>query len=286
MRLAHISDLHALDLTGVSPLSLIGKRVLGLLNLQSRRRDKYPLRIFEALVEDINRTAPDHVLATGDITNLSLHSEFLRARSILEGIKLSPRHITVVPGNHDRYVLASMVDRWFERVLGQFCASDDGVVDYPLVRRRGEVVLIGCSTAWPCPPPLADGWLGAAQLERLGMLLAEHRDRFRVVALHHPPVANRWEILRGLRDRKRFAEVIAEHGAELIVHGHEHRDLVAELPGPTGGVPVIGVGSSTYDSPDADSAARYNIYCIEGGQITETVQRIYDAASGSFRQSS
>ncbi len=282
MRLAHISDLHALDLEGVSPLSLVGKRALGLLNLKSRRRDKHPLHIFEALVEDLNRTAPDHILATGDVTNLSLRPEFERARALLERLHLGPSEITVIPGNHDRYVLAAVFDRWFERVLGDYCASDDRSTDYPLVRRRGEVVVIGCSTAWPCPPPFADGWLGGAQLDRLVKLLDEHRGAFRVVALHHPPVANRWEILRGLRDRGRFAAVIAAHGCELIVHGHEHRDLDAALPGPRGEVPVLGVGSSTYNSPERARSGRYNLYRIEGGRIVERQQRVYDAAAGRF----
>lgn len=282
MRLAHISDLHALELKGVSPLSLVGKRALGLLNLASRRRDKHPLRIFEALMDDLNQVAPDHVLATGDVTNLSLRAEFLRARVLLDRLTLSPRHITVVPGNHDRYVLVSVFDKWFEKVLGAYCASDDGASEYPLVRRRGDVVVIGCSTAWPCPPPLADGWLGSAQLGRLARLLDEHRGAFRVVALHHPPVGNRWEILRGLRDRDRFARVIEEQGAELILHGHEHRDLRAELVGPEGGVPVIGVGSSTYNSDEPERSARYNVYTIEGGKIVGTEQRVFDPQRQRF----
>jgi 3',5'-cyclic AMP phosphodiesterase CpdA len=282
MRLAHISDLHALDLHGVSPLSLVGKRALGLLNLASRRRDKHPIRIFEALMDDLNQTAPDHVLATGDVSNLALRTEFQRVRVLLDRLELSPRHITVIPGNHDRYVLASVFDRWFERVLGAYCASDDGSVEYPLVRQRGGVVVIGCSTAWPCPPPFADGWLGAAQLGRLAQLLDSHRGTFRVVALHHPPVQNRWEILRGLRDRDRFARVLEEHGAELVLHGHEHRDLRADLAGPTGSIPVIGVGSSTYNSDEPERSARYNIYTIEGGAIVGTEQRVYDPQRQRF----
>lgn len=282
MRLAHISDLHALDLSGVNPLSLVGKRLLGLANLKSKRRDKHPLRIFEALIADLNAVAPDHILSTGDTTNLSLRSEFLRARSLLDGLTLSPRNITVIPGNHDRYVLAAVFDRWFEKILAQYCASDDGAVDYPLVRTRGELALIGCSTAWPCPPPFADGWLGAAQVDRLRELLRAHRGKFRIVALHHPPVKNRWEILRGLRDRGRFAQAIADEGAELVLHGHEHRDLRAALAGPDGNVPVIGVGSSTYNSAEPERTARYNVYSIEGGTLRATEQRVFDAATGKF----
>ena len=40
-------------------------------------------------------------------------------------------------------------------------------VEFPLVRVRGEVAIVGLSTALPSPLPLADGWVGGAQLAAL-----------------------------------------------------------------------------------------------------------------------
>jgi 3',5'-cyclic AMP phosphodiesterase CpdA len=132
--------------------------------------------------------------------------------------------------------------------------------------------------------PLADGWVGRRQLERLDEVLARTAGKFRLLVLHHPPVANRHEILRGLRDRGALGRLLARRGAELVVHGHEHRDVRAELPGPHGPIPVIGVGSATYQDPRPERRARYNVYRIEGGRFTVET-RVHDAATGRFEPS-
>ena len=46
-----------------------------------------------------------------------------------------------------------------------------------------------------------------------------------------PPASAPTSRIRGLRDHAAFAAVIAEAGADLIVHGHEHRDMTEALAG-------------------------------------------------------
>jgi 3',5'-cyclic AMP phosphodiesterase CpdA len=299
MRIAHFSDVHALHLEGVSPLWFFNKRLAGGLNLLLRRKGRHPLPLLAALCEDINEVAPDHVVVTGDLSNLSLPSELQRARAMLDQIRLGPREVTVIPGNHDIYVWEARRARHFERSLGPYALSDGepegAMASFPLCRVRGEVAIIGACTALPSPPPLADGWLGRRQLHAIEQLLSAQRGRFRVLLMHHPPVRNRYALLRGLRDRGALQEVILRAGCELILHGHEHRDLRAEIPGRDGPVPVIGVASGTYedgggedrgghdgDGPAAGRRARYNIYTIEGGRLRSIEQRVHDAASGRF----
>lgn len=282
MIVAHFSDAHALSLEGVSPLSFLNKRIAGGLNLLLKRRNKHPVALFEALVDDLARDRPDHVVVSGDLTNLSLDPEFRRARGLLDRIGLAATEVSVVPGNHDVYVWAARLSRSFERLIGPYALSDGATeVTFPLVRVRGELAVIGLSTALPSPVPFADGWVGRRQLERLDEALARTEGKFRLLVLHHPPVKNRHSILRGLRDRGALARLLARRGAELIVHGHEHRDVRAELPGPHGPIPVIGVGSATYQDPRPDRRARYNVYRIEGGQFTVET-RVHDPSSGRF----
>jgi 3',5'-cyclic AMP phosphodiesterase CpdA len=283
VKLAHFSDVHALSLDGARPWQFLNKRVAGYLNLRLHRGEKHPVALFRAIVDDLNAHPVDHVCVTGDLTNLSLRPEFELARQILDGIALGPANVSVIPGNHDVYTLGALQDKLFWELLAPYATSDGkAAVEFPLTRVRGDVAIVGVSTALPSPPPLADGWLGKAQLAKLDEALASVDGKFRVLMLHHPPYANRHAILRGLRDRKRLQQILQKRGCELILHGHEHRDLRVTIPGRDGPIPVIGVGSGTYDDERADRRARYNVYTIERGALVSVETRVHDAATGRF----
>jgi 3',5'-cyclic AMP phosphodiesterase CpdA len=284
VKVAHFSDVHALALDGVRPWQFLNKRAAGYLNLRLHRGEKHPVRLFRAIVADLNASPVDHVVVTGDLTNLSLEPEFRLARAILDQIALGPAGVTVVPGNHDVYTWGALRRRDFWELLAPYATGDGAAeADFPLVRVRGEVAVVGLTTALPSPPPLADGWLGKRQLAALGEQLRALDGKFRIVALHHPPYTNRHAILRGLRDRGALQALLARVGCELVLHGHEHRDLRAELQGPRGPIPVIGVGSGTYDDVRSDRRARYNVYTIEGGRLVGVETRVHEAASDRFQ---
>jgi 3',5'-cyclic AMP phosphodiesterase CpdA len=88
--------------------------------------------------------------------------------------------------------------------------------------------------------------------------------------------------LRGLRDRGALQELLARVGAELVLHGHEHRDLRRELDGPRGKIPVIGVGSGTYDDARRERRARYNVYTIADQRLVSVETRVHDKGTGGF----
>ena len=136
---------------------------------------------------------------------------------------------------------------------------------FPFVRRRGPVALVGLSTAVPTGPLMATGRLGADQLMRLADVLAAlgREGAFRVVLIHHPPVSRLKQHMKRLIDAGPLRRAIAEHGAELVLHGHAHVHLLAWLDGPNGRVPAVGVPSaSAADDPHGHPAA-YNLYAIE-----------------------
>lgn len=290
MRIAHISDLHALDWTGASVWQFASKRLLGAINLWRKRAAAHPLHILDALCADLNRVALDHIVATGDLTNLSLPSEMQRAAQAMASLRLGPGQVSIIPGNHDVYVWEAYFRRHFERQFADYCRGDDpreGAPRFPFVRVRGPVAIIGCSTALPSPPPLADGWLGRRQLADIEQALEGQAGRFRILLIHHPPLPQSLDVLRALRDRGALHRVLRRVGCELVLHGHEHRDLRGSLPGPHGDIPIIGVGSGTYSDPRADRRARYNIYTVEEkakGQFNWQVeQRIFSPEHGEFR---
>lgn len=298
MRFAHFSDPHLLSLAGVHLTDFLNKRWIGGLNLLVGRGRAHRTDIFDALVDDLNQRQVDHVVCTGDVTNVALEEEFAFARAHFDRIALGPAEVTVIPGNHDAYVAQGTAH--FHRYFREFHRGDPDFDDgygaaWPLVRVRGQIAVVGLTTSHQTPWFTAYGRIGAAQLAAVSRVLADPRlgGLFRVVAVHHPPAggtsASR---VRGLRDRDQLAAVLAETGAELVLHGHEHRDLRAELAGPGGApIPVRGIPSGSCEVGRPALRARYRIYEIgaaETGrdgarpQIAGEEVRVWDPEAGAF----
>ncbi len=307
MKLAHCSDLHLLSHDGARWLELANKRWIGAMNLLSTRSRHYHVAAFDAMVGDLNEQGVDHVLCTGDVTNLALRQEFAFAREKFDRLTLGPTGVTVIPGNHDAYVSAGVP--LFAEMFGAFATTDAGwewtavdrddsdleadligepgelVPHWPIVRVRGELALVGLSTSRQTPWFTAYGRLGAGQLARLARVLERLKGlgKARLVAIHHPPAGKRaTSRIRGLRDHAAFADVIAANGADLIVHGHEHRDMTESLPGPAGPIPVRGISSGTYFHNKPERTARYRIYDIDNGVIGSDHVRIWNREQGRF----
>jgi len=306
MRLAHCSDLHLLSHDGARWLDLANKRWIGAMNLLSNRSRHYHVAAFDDMIEDLNASGVDHVLCTGDVTNLALAQEFAFARGKFDKLAGGTEHVTVLPGNHDAYVAEGL--GLFAETFGDFNTTDPGWawtdadrhdehddLHWPIVRIRGALAIVGLSTSRATPWFTAYGRIGEGQLARLAKVLADPRlaGKARLVAIHHPPAGKRAASrIRGLKDHAGFAEVIAGHGADLIVHGHEHRDMTELLAGPNDTkVPVRGVPSGTYHHhapragaghDKADRTARYRLFDIEDGRITEVGVRVWDPVEHRF----
>jgi 3',5'-cyclic AMP phosphodiesterase CpdA len=261
--LAHLSDPHLAPLPQPRWRELVGKRVTGYLNWQRSRRFVHDPAVLAKIVADLKAQKPDHIAVTGDLANIALPGEFLHGRDWLERLGAAG-DVSLVPGNHDAYVrdgMAYAIRRW-----GAFMSDDNGKTAFPYLRTRAPLALIGVSSAVPTAPFLATGWLGAAQLAALAEMLdaAKAEKLFRVVMIHHPPVsrARRHKLLLDADIVKR---VIAARGAELVLHGHDHRSMLNWLGGPNGTrVPAVGVPSASAAPGTTHDAAAYNLYRIDG----------------------
>jgi 3',5'-cyclic AMP phosphodiesterase CpdA len=271
--LAHLSDPHLAPLPRPRVTELMGKRLTGYLKWQSERRFIHRADVLAKIVADLQTQRPQHIACTGDIANIALPQEFAHGRAWLESLG-PPQDVSVVPGNHDAYVGAGLpyaFQQW-----GPYMVGDDGGLRFPYLRRRGPLALIGLSTAVPTAPFMATGELGTAQLAALAQLLEKLKREpvFRIVLIHHPPVseAARHKLLL---DAEALLRVIAAQGAELLLHGHDHRAMLNWLAGPDGSrVPAVGVPSASAAPGAGTEAAAYNLYRIEGAAGAWTCEMI------------
>jgi 3',5'-cyclic AMP phosphodiesterase CpdA len=278
--IAHLSDVHLHPLAGFTPRHWSLKRLLGYANLVLARRSGFDTAALARLVADLQAAAPDHIAVTGDLVNIGLPQEHADARLWLERLG-TPQRVSVVPGNHDVYQRLrddAGIARWSDymrsdadaiAVAGKLLrtAAPADQPHFPFLRRVGPVALIGVNSAVPTPPLIAAGRVGAPQRTALAELLeaAGRQSLFRLVLIHHPPLpgqARRW---RALSDAPEFAQLLAASGAELVIHGHNHRSTLVYFRGGGRRIPVVGVAAAAVHRPRHGAPlARYNIYRIGG----------------------
>lgn len=281
-KLAHLSDPHLGPLPDPKLLQLFSKRILGYLNWKRNRSTDMKGTTLDQLIADMKAQTPDHVAITGDLVNIALPLEISGARDWLDSIG-DDDWVSVVPGNHDAYVpgaLKKAREAWRPYMVGDDriedaraaerddgSAADAGFTDdlrFPYVRRRGDVAIVGVSTARASGPWFATGRVGGKQARRLRETLETlgREGLFRVVMIHHPPFRHATHWHKRLSDASRVRAVIRRAGAELILHGHTHIDSRATIEGPEGPVPVIGVPSATNAPGGKKPGARYNLFSI------------------------
>lgn len=281
--LAHLSDVHLGPIRGFTPRYWNAKRLTGFVNWMRHRRHGHSRDVADRLVADALTHAPDHIAVTGDLANIGLPQEHVDALAWLSTVG-EPHAVTVIPGNHDIYSRIGR-DIGTARWSGYMTASaPTGAVPlaggpaqlFPFVRRIGRLAIIGVNSAVPTPPFAAWGRVGepqrrdlATQLDALG-----NEELIRVVLIHHPPLVGQAGRMRGLSDAGEVERILIDHGAELVLHGHNHRNMLAMRSTKAGGrMAVIGVPSASLRHDHGNEpAARYNLLRIAVGRGRQRAQ--------------
>ncbi len=274
LTIAHMSDVHLAPLRGIGPRHANIKRALGLANWIVKRRKVHLRPVVDQLVADLARQQVDHVIVSGDLVNLGLPGEHTAALEWLQALG-PPERVSVVPGNHDIYCRLWRdpgVERWraYMRSDAAGAAHVAGPASgFPYVRIVGGLALIGVNSAIPTRPFMAVGRVGEGQLAGLARTL----DRLgaaglrRLVIIHHPPLPGQADERRGLLDAAEMEATLQAHGADLVVHGHNHRDMHEVRQGKGGRIDVVGIASASIGrSYKHEPLGRYNLIRLDAGE--------------------
>lgn len=293
-RIAHVSDLHVLDLQGVSPLRFLNKRVSGWANLRFKRKHVHKPEALARVLDAVHDANPDHLVITGDLTNLALETEFEAVRRVLADVVRMPRdRISIIPGNHDAYTRGSSKSARFTSYFHDFAGSDRPelaanipVGKFPFVRFVGEdVALIGLSSAVPQLPMLAGGAIGKPQLEALGRILQDPEVARRIPVLlgHHPlhvPPTLWKQFSQGLQDSRALLAKLSALPVAYYLHGHLHVRLERQLQN----VRIFGATSASLLEDDANRRAGYNLYDFARRKVTARAFVLPAAGEGAFEE--
>ena len=222
-RIAHLSDVHTLEPQrdaygwGVKFVS-IGRA----LDAEGR------LRKLERALGAAKQSGADHVVISGDLTELGTDAQFESFANVLDDARIAPERVTLVPGNHDAYTTG---DAWSRALAGPLRAyARSSAIAPGHVVDRGDVVLLPIDTTRFQNVALSGGEIGGDATSALGARLADpaFRDKVVVVVTHHPPFSHArrvWQYIDGLRGAARLVELLAWHTHVQVLHGHMHRAL-------------------------------------------------------------
>ena len=162
--LAHLSDLHLASRPRL--VELAGKRGLGFINWQRKRKNIHRPEVLDAITRDLKaqRARPHR----GDRRS----GQSLAAGRIPAGARVARNDRRCRPTSLSSPAITTSMSAASKQcpaaVSGATtCAATTACNAFRFVRRRGDVALIALSTGVPTAPFLATGRLGNRQLARL-----------------------------------------------------------------------------------------------------------------------
>ncbi len=257
--LMHISDLHFHRLPR-QPGRYFSKRALGALNLALRRQRQFPLERAQRLVERLLALEWQHLLISGDLTQLGTPEEFALAREVLAPLLArGSERVTVLPGNHDRYVPEPPGAGAFETAFAEF-APRDGLRTRRLSERWW---LAAWDSAQPAPWYSAAGRVPPQILAATEAWLAGLPADARVIVANHYaaffPPPHRYRPSHDLANQDTVTQWLLRQPVRLYLHGHIHHNWVHTVTGDHGALTAVNSASSTQRPRPGDASAFHRI---------------------------
>jgi 3',5'-cyclic AMP phosphodiesterase CpdA len=215
----------------------------------------------ERLVATVKSLDPDLIIVTGDITR---HGSLRQFKAGLDFMQALPYPAMVLPGNHDVPYLNLLLRlfRPFQRLVshfpGVYFQNDDGYM------------VVGLTTAAGFQWRL-DWSLGSVSLREVekscALMQAEPKDKWRIVASHHPLYPDEQDPYRSQTLRAQMAlEKLVQAGGDIFLHGHLHRQRAEAVT--VSGRQVLMIGASTaLGDRERGQPSGFNALVIEGSTL-------------------
>ena len=225
----HISDLHFHSYP--QKLSEFNaKRILGATNLLFRRAGEFPLSRAVHLVERIQKMGWDHLVISGDITQLSLEREFLLAREILDPLLKKKDNVTVIPGNHDRYCNEKSGKDLFTKYFGEFFGKNE----VHMTKINKEWCIFGWDSAHSNDLRTSSGTVKNSTIMATENLIQNLPEHTKFLVVNHFPLTfpedwkfDRFHELYNLVPVRNW--ILRNPQIRLYLHGHIHTNWVHRL---------------------------------------------------------
>jgi Icc protein len=262
-RIAHLSDVHMLDARPSRARSgySMGHRFLSFgrpLDAVGRRG-----KLAHAL-SAARRVGADHVVISGDLTEIGSPGEFETLGEALHESGIAPERITLVPGNHDLYTAP---DAWTQAMQGPLAAFQE-----TSAREPGRIIdcagvrIMPLDVARFQPLTRSAGWIEDDILDVVHRRAADPglSDRPLLVVQHHPPfvrATQAWQWVDGLIGAARLMSILEAFRHLFVLHGHLHSAVNRVL-----GCGVARVLGATAIVDDKEGP-RVRLYDVRDGQL-------------------
>jgi Icc protein len=262
-RVAHLSDVHMLEAGPVA--SVAQDLAIRLLSVGRALDARGRVRKLERALSAAVRGRADHVVVTGDLTEVGAPRQFEAFAETLHDSGIPPENVTLVPGNHDAYAAG---DAWLRALDGPLRAYRGTAANRPgKVVERGDVVFLPVDVSCPQPITRSAGELADDAARALEGRFADctFAGKALVVVQHHHPFAHThraWQWIDGLRGGARLMAAVAKHAHVQVLHGHLHKTVDR----------LVGFGRSrVFGAPaivdDALETPRVRLYELRDGQL-------------------
>jgi len=213
-------------------------------------------RLLQRAIDEINGLSPDLVVVTGDLTEDGIMSEFQEAKRYLDQIKC--KHVVVGCGNHDSRTTGYIL---FPRFFGE--PSSVTVV--------GDAALVMLNSS---RPDREDGEIGYNQGLWMKHCLDQHKDKFKIVALHHHliPVPDTGMERNIVSDAGDLLRTLMSENVNLVLCGHRHRPWLWKI----GNLPIVYAGAASTKRLRGFYQNTYDIIRIKNWNVEATLKVVGD----------